>query len=85
MGFYSLRAPAEAVQYARSINETEVAELVKGDGGGSYSNARGPLELTNLNGRADRVIVEPGDWVVKIGNGFTVLADAEFQALFVSD
>lgn len=85
MRSYHLREPAQAVQYARSVNEAEVAELIKGDSAGSYSNARGPLELTNLNGRADRVVVEDGEWVVKIGDGVTVLSHAEFQALFVSD
>ena len=30
-------------------------------------------------------MVEPGEWVLKIGNGFTVLADDEFQAIFVAD
>lgn len=85
MGTYQLRAPAQAVQYARSVNEAEVAELIKGAGAGSYSNARGPLEVTNLNGRTDRVVVEAGEWVVKIGHGFTVLSDAEFQALFIAE
>lgn len=85
MGPYHLRAPAQAIQYARSVNEAEVAELIKGAGAGSYSNARGMLEVTNLNGRADRVVIEAGDWVVKIGHGFTVLSHAEFHALFIAE
>ncbi|MFC5679091.1 hypothetical protein [Aeromicrobium endophyticum] len=85
MGTYQLRAPAQAIQYARSVNEAEIAELVKGTGAGSYSNARGPLEVTNLNGRVDRVVVEAGEWVVKLGHGFTVLSNAEFQALFIAE
>ena len=85
MGSYQLRAAAQAVQYARTVNEAEVAELIKGDGAGSYSNARGSLEVTNLNGRAERVVVEAGQWVVKIGSGFTVLSDSDFQALFIPE
>ncbi len=64
-GSYQLRTSAETVQY-ECTDEAEVAELVRGDGGGSYSNARGPLEPTNLNGRADRIVVKSGGWVVKI-------------------
>lgn len=46
---------------------------------------RGPLELTNLNGSPDRVVVEPGEWIVRIGNGFTILGDTEFQSVFVAE
>lgn len=85
MESYNLRKPVLAVQYLRSINEAEVAELVKGNGSGSYSNMRGPLELTNLSGSAHRVLVEPGEWVVRIGDGFTILGDNEFRSLFVAE
>ncbi|MFY1658472.1 hypothetical protein [Micromonospora sp. WMMD1274] len=76
---YQLRQSVEAVRYSKE-SERQVAELGKRTRPrASYGPHLGSFRFFN---DGPEVSVEPGQWLVKIGNSLIVVDDDEFLELF---
>jgi hypothetical protein len=76
---YQLRKSVEAVRYSKG-SEKQIAELGKR---ARPSASYGPhLSSFRIFNDGPEISIEPGQWLVKIGNSLMVIDDGEFLELF---